>query len=243
MIDLGNHFGRDESRHSEWLRERKWFVKARNEQDKSDQANKKMEDRMIDLATDVIAATELQIREFEARLDKYDSATITALMENQKQLDAVQARVEVMLQQAFVMDDGRRVFKSEDGTQVFDEFGEEVSSDELDFDLIGANRPTWEAYQSDMELLENLQSEREEIQDFQQALDGARDQVSDGDISQEELEALDAELLDMMPSSVRQQIPGLELSTPPALSSSFKSSAVEPVTEKQADLSAPSLTH
>ncbi len=241
MVDLGNHFRRDESRHSEWLRQRKWFVKAREDQNKREQNAEKLEEGMIAYAAEVIAATEIQIKQFEVKLNSYDAATVTALMENQKQLDVVNARIEAMLQQAYVMEDGRRVFKTEDGTQVFDESGQEVSSDELDFDLIDDNRPTWGTYQSDTDVRDDLLSERENLNVYQQKLDEAREQVSGGDISQDELEELDAELLEMMPDAVRSNVPDIEPSTKPNLASSFKSSAAEPIEILKSDLSVPSL--
>ena len=113
------------------------------------------------------------------------------------------------LERAYVMDDGRRVFKTKDGAQVFDEFGVEVSSDELDFDLIGSEKTTWEEFSTAIELDQTLQSERSEILEFQEKVDAARERVSDGNITKAELEELDAELLDLIPSAVRSHIPEL----------------------------------
>lgn len=63
-----------------------------------------------------VAATEIQIRQFNAKLDVYDQATVDALMENQRLREAVQAKMDAMLDRAFVVEDGRRVFKSADGS-------------------------------------------------------------------------------------------------------------------------------
>jgi len=135
-------------------------------------------------------------------------------MENQELIEAVQNRIVDMLARAYVMDDGRRVFKTEDGTQVFDEFGAEVPPEELDPDLIDASRPTYEEYAADVAALAALEAERTQILEFQEQVDAAREQIADGQISEAELEDLDADLMDAMPPAVRSNVVGLEAETP-----------------------------
>ena len=77
---------------------------------------------MLDERQSKTVATDMQIQEFEAKLDRYEAATVAALIENQERLDVVTAQMIVLLDQTYVLEDGRRVFKTEDGTQVFDEF-------------------------------------------------------------------------------------------------------------------------
>ena len=84
------------------------------------------ESQFIDMA--VSFASISQVQEFYAELDVYNAATITALDENRKQLDAVEERLEDLLSKAHVLPDGRRVFKSEDGQRVFDENGAELEA-------------------------------------------------------------------------------------------------------------------
>ena len=216
MIQLASHFQSDDSRrHSEWLRQQQWFIKARHEQERREKIEEKMDDDLAAFASEVVMATAIQMREFEIRLDSYDEATVAALMENQEALDAVRERLEAYLAHAYVMEDGRRVFKTEDGTQVFDEFGGEVMPDELDFDLIGDDRPSWESVQPDILLEQQLSAEREEILNYQAKLDEAREEISTGEISEADLDELDAELLDLMPDSVREHA-GIELNKPAA---------------------------
>lgn len=210
MINLGNHFRRDETRHSEWLRQRQWFIKAREDREKRAERTEKLEDDLAGMGMEVVMATEIQIREFEEKLDTYEAATVTALMENQKQLDIVNARIEAMLAQAYVMEDGRRVFRTEDGTQVFDEHGVEITQDELDFELIDDKAPTWEAFSRGVEERANLVAERESLFEYQQKLDDARERISEGEISEAELEELDNDLLEVMPDRVREHTPGIE---------------------------------
>ena len=222
MIQLASHFQSDDSRrHSEWLRQQQWFIKARHEQERREKLEEKMDDDLAAFASEVVMANEARIAEFRIKLDSYDEATVAAILENQEALDAVNARIEAYLARAYVMEDGRRVFKTEDGTQVFDEFGEQVTPDELDFDLIGDDKPKWEEYQPDFEVQQRLLAEQQALIEYQEKLDEAREATADGEISDADLEDLDAELLELMPDSVRDHA-GIAPATPaPDLSASF----------------------
>ena len=211
MVKLGEHFASDDrGRHSEWLRQQQWFIKARQDNQRRDIVEDKTEQDVSAFATAVVMATAMQIEEFEIKLDSYDEATVIALMENQELMDAVNARIDALLAQAYVMDDGRRVFRTEDGEQVFDEFGGEISADELSPDLIDPSYPTWEAFSAEVDQRQELTQQRTEILEFQEKVDAAHEQIADGEISEADLEALDAELLDVMPDTVRDHVAGLE---------------------------------
>lgn len=226
MIRASEHFRSDESRrHSDWLRQQGWFIKAKQDQDRRAKAEERAEDDLASLAVEIVMATEVQIRAFERRLDRYDEASVAALMENREALDAVRARLDAYLAQAYVMEDGRRVFRTEDGSQVFDEFGTEVSGAELDFDAIPPGSPTWEAYRPDFEARQALEAERSAILAYQNKLDDAREASSDGAMSIAEMDDLDAELLNLMPASVRAHA-GVEPASPETvLTSSFAAPA------------------
>ena len=240
MVKLGEHFASDDrSRHSEWLRQQQWFIKARQDNQRRDTIEDKSEQDVSAFATAVVMATATQVEEFEVKLDSYDEAIVIALMENQELMDAINAKIDALLAQAYVMDDGRRVFKTEDGQQVFDEFGAEVSHDELDFELIGVERPTYEAYETLVSDRAQLEAERTEILGFQEKVDAAHEQISEGEISEADLDALDADLLDVMPASVRDHVAGLEPATPaPVLKAGFTATAVVPQMQN-AEASAP----
>ena len=71
----------------------------------------------------MVLATESQIAEFTVKLDRYDAATVEALMQNEVDLKAVQERLDHMLMEAHELPTGERVFKTRDGTRVFDQNG------------------------------------------------------------------------------------------------------------------------
>lgn len=210
MSDLTQHFTVKRKADFDSHERRKWFIKAREDRERREQASEKLEDDLSVVGTEVVAATQDQIRAFESKLTAYETATVETLIINQERLDAVNARVELMLSQAFVMEDGRRVFKTEDGTQVFDEFGNEVGQDELDFDLIDPSRPSWESFKAGQDEKLALEAERQELLEFQDRLDTARSRLAESDISKDDLDELDAELEDLMPASIRERVPGFE---------------------------------
>lgn len=209
MVRLGKEFGSVNGQlHANWKRLQRLHVKNRDLRERRQQKEKDAQEDLSDLA--YIAASQDQVAQFETRLDGYDSAIITALMENQKRLDAVDVELTKMRDHAYVMDDGRRVFKTEDGRQVFDKTGVEVHADELDFDLIPPDNLVWETYQPVFNEQIEIRSERSDILEFQEQVDAARERVVDDGISEADLEALDADLLSAMPPSVRRHVPGME---------------------------------
>jgi histidinol dehydrogenase len=210
MVQLGEHFRSDTQRRHSDIERQKWFIKARDERERQQKLEDKFEDSMNAVFSTVLAATEEALLKFEQRLNSYDQATVIALMENQEQLDAVNERLDNLLSQAYVMEDGRRVFKSEDGSYVIDEFGKTVDGTELDAMLIPDSNPTAEVYASELSLKEELTQQRQDILEFQEKVDAARENTAEGDISEQELDELDAELLEAMPASVRAHVPGLE---------------------------------
>lgn len=217
MIQLADHFRSDERRrHSEWLRQREWFIKAKQDQERREKAEEKLEDDLVSLATDVIIATEVQIAQFQMQLDRFDERTVAGLMESQQLLDRLYAEREALLARAYVMEDGRRVFKSEDGSFVIDEFGEIVSSDEFDSSVIPDHYPRADAIMD----IDAKIDRGKEIQSRFHVLDAkvreAHREADDGDMSVERIEqltaefddefdALDAELDDLTPLSHQNQ--------------------------------------
>ena len=154
-----------------------------------------------------VLAPPARLLQFETTLTEYETATVAALMANEEKMAVVQSALDALLAQAFVMDDGRRVFITEDGTQVFDEHGTEVGRDELDFDLIPPDAPKWEAYAPQLEEFDRLRAEKQALLDYQSKLDEAREAVASGDMTLEELEAYEASLVEDMPQAVRDHLP------------------------------------
>ncbi|MCP4195176.1 MAG: hypothetical protein GY768_31635 [Planctomycetaceae bacterium] len=219
MIDLAQTF-QQSNRHSRIdadRRRRREFRRAREDKEKRDD----LEDAADASATGLLAAVALsppapskRIEDFKTQLTEFDIAVVKALMQNQEAMDEVLARIEFLLGQAHVLPDGRRVFRTEDGAEVYDEFGELVSPDVVHPDEISATAPTWEEFKTNIDARDALALERTELLEFQEKLDDARTEIGDGEISIEDLDALEADLADSMPSTVAEHVAGFKMPEP-----------------------------
>ena len=216
------------------VRRHKWFIAAKEAQDRKEKREEQAEQSAFDLAAAVetALATDMQIKAFHEKLDKYDEAAVRALMENQEALDLIHAQMDRLLDQAHVLEDGRRVFKTQNGLQVFDEFGTELDRETIDPDTIDDNAPRWESYQPLMVEEARLEAQRESLIEYQDKLDGARERSSQEDFTAKELEALEAELEENMPPSMAQFLPAeMQPAATPTMKSHY-----EAVAPKLADL-------
>jgi hypothetical protein len=167
---------------------------------------------LIDLAQTVMWATETRIREFELNLDRHDAATVEALMENERELLEVRERIAERLEQALVLPDGRRVFKSEDGTRVFDEYGVELSPDVITPDEIPDHLDRFEPYWQDRATESGLVDERDQLIEHQQFMDSARERYEEvreqggGRVGEDFLDDLEAEIDAATPERVRHKL-------------------------------------
>jgi len=152
---------------------------------------------------EVALATATQLTIFTARLDTYDTATVEALMNNDRQLGEVRERIQNMLLEAHVLPDGRRVFRTRDGKQVFDESGRELGPDVINADDIDREKPVWEDFRDLRDSKARLEYERRELLEYQQKLDDARTRVNEGNLTKDDLDRMDKDLEKSMPKTVR----------------------------------------
>lgn len=155
-------------------------------------------------AVQTVLANQTQIDAFTVKLDRYDTASVEALLANERELEIVTEPIDAALDQAVQLPDGRRVFKSEDGIRVFDEHGKEVSRDEIDPDAIPDYKKAFEPYWSDVQQQRGLQAERAQLHEFQQKLDEARDRLDDKDLRADALDDLERDIDSATPDRVRK---------------------------------------
>lgn len=225
MLKVMENFELQTLRSEELRDEReKWFIAAREQQEQKDIRAEKTDDELFDLATAVILATVVEVQEFQAKLDTYDEATVKALMQNQEAIEAVEARMADKLEHAYVMDDGRKVFKSEDGTWAIDSTGNRLDDSSNDIDSIPQTKFTAEEFEADTLELNKLNIERRQILEYQEKLYHARERSNSDDFTKEELDELDNELEAEMPDAVKRQMPDYEPTQETSLKSSFDAS-------------------
>lgn len=165
----------------------------------------KRTDEQSDLTDAVLAfvlASESSIIELQAKVELYDAATVEALQINEEKLAEVQDQIRQMLEQAYVMPDGRRVFKTEDGLRVFDEHGEEV----FDFDPeeIEDWRTRWEAFDEKRQLRNGLLEERRELHDYQDVIAETNEELEKEGLTEERREFLENRLEAEKPDAVKR---------------------------------------
>lgn len=240
MVQLSEHFRSDDrSRYSEWLRNQRWHIKARKDHQRREHIADNTEDNLFASGVETVVATSIQIAQFQERLDSYQEATTIALMENRVALEQIeklliesQERLDMLLSRAYVMPDGRRVFKSEDGSFAIDEHGEDVSPDEIDFELL-PEYPSAESFLDERKIQEDLTGgkdkllrERDDLFDFRDKLDRAEGELGKDGLSEDGLNDLEKDLLDAAPPSVMKKISGLVPEDAPKMVGSFNSKVV-----------------
>lgn len=151
---------------------------------------------------ELVLASDQHIEAFTVKLDALDAATVEALMQNEEALVAVRERIAAMLLDAHVLPDGRPVFKTRDGTEVYDEFGAVVSAEEITPEEIDDTKPRWEDLQEEIADETRLVAEREDLLAYQEKLDDARERLDDPTLTEDELSALEHELGEATPERV-----------------------------------------
>ena len=175
----------------------------RQKEDRLDQG----EADMIDLASAIITSEQAEL--FQTEIDTYQVATVEALEENREAMELVRERLDRILERAHRLEDGRRVFKTEDGLQVFDEFGSEVSNDIISPDEIADDLPRWETARAVMDELERLEAEQTQLLEYQNELDEAQELLDSGEMTQAQFDELRERLATDAPEAVRARVPEL----------------------------------
>ena len=197
----------------------KWFIAAREQRERKQEAEDKAEADLVDLAVSAITATQAEITRFHGKLDKYDEATTRALMENTEALEIIVAQLDGMLGRAHTMEDGRKVFKSADGTWAVDQDGTRLDPILDDINAIPPTPDTAEDYLAAKTEEQRLLQEREQLHAYQEKLDDARERSSEEGFTKQELDELEAELEAEMPGVVKkglgldEQVNGADLKT------------------------------
>ncbi|WP_375228633.1 hypothetical protein [Roseobacter sp. S98] len=148
-----------------------------------------------------------RLRRLNNRLETHQSAVIEALLDNQERLDEANLRLQLLLDTAFVLPDGRRVFKSEDGITVIDEHGAQVGADELDPDMIDDRYPTAEAWLAAKEHHQKISEERQDLLEYQSKLDQAQILIDQGGLSADDFDDLESLMNEDVPQAVKQRLP------------------------------------
>ena len=191
------------ARSAAYRREQDRFFKKTDRRLKEDRREERVDSDIADLGTVAVLASDEDLAELRIMLDSYDAATVEALMLNEQQLDEVRQRIQSMLDNAYVLPDGRRVFKAADG-RVFDEHGIELGADDLDPAFIEDWRPGYEEYRDAIELKTTLDQERADLLEYQDRIDEARAKIEGDDVTKQDIDDIRSDLDSSMPMAVRE---------------------------------------
>lgn len=197
----------------------------------------RVEDNISDLAMTTALATEAQLVEFRVKLEDYRTATVESLMENERQLIAVRKRLDETLSEAFMLPDGRRVFKTEDGLRIFDERGVELSGKDIDPDMIEDWRPRAEGYLRDLMEERGLVADREQRLELLEKIDATEARIEEGRLTVEDMTALENALEAVAPIDIRNRVAGPYGDDAPFISRDFGAATmpIYGVTEQKLD--------
>lgn len=182
-----------------------WQLREQQDRNKKAQHSETQQDRTdgpIDFAVTTI--TTEQLSTFQGEIDILQEVSVQAIMDYDVALDEIEARLEQALNQAHRLEDGRRVFESEDGLRVLDEHGNEVDESVISPLEIDDRKMRWETFNSMMIERDELVEGRKSVVDFQSELDAAEQRLGSGDMTQDAFEKLRGQLLADAPDAVRE---------------------------------------
>lgn len=220
---------RNEFRRRAEVQRRQQLFQARLREEREDRHDATLEQDFLDLAQAAIQVTQEEIASFDAKLVRYEELTTEELIHQREILDNLRADLDDMLSRAYVLEDGRRVFKTENGKRVFDEHGVEVGANVVDPDAISDKLPTWEEFSRGVRAYNEQAADYEETLEFQQELYDARERLEDGDISAKEFEDMQRRIAADAPESIRAKMVAEQVTGPIApIGRDFATSAAKP---------------
>ncbi len=234
-----------EIRRQDRRREEERVLDTKEDREKRDKKEKleeqRAEDDLFELAATLALATETEITAFRVKLDTYDEAAVKALMENEKLREALQQHIDRMYDEAHILPDGRKVFKSRDGLRVYDENENEISREKIDPDEINDKLPRSEDFFEAKKSMKNLDERRDQIHEFQREADDIREELDEGDVTKKQLSDFEKRLADKMPPEVAQEMPDHEQSETPDQNRDFgRAAEIAPVRPESRNVVVPS---
>jgi len=214
----------------------KWFIASKHQQEQKEVKQEQAEDEFLDLVASVILADPIEVEAFRADLDTYDALTIEAIMENREILEALYLERDIALENAYLLDDGMHVFKSEDGVRVFDKEGNQISPEIVEPDQIPDHHTTHEAWQGIRNKIHKHEIVDQKLLDYQEKLDTARERLDDGELTQEEFDELKDGIEEDMPIEVHRKLPDYDPSQETDLKSDFTATATKEQVTKLAPM-------
>lgn len=154
--------------------------------------------RLTDPAYQALSAT------INSELDLMDQASVQALQDIEQELQEIRKAREKMLEQAYLDEQGRRIFMTGDESAAYCEDGSQLEADEfaqVKERLRG--KPTWDDFDAFDKREAELSAERDQIHRHDAERQQLREDLAKGAISGEEAKQREKEIAEAMPERVR----------------------------------------
>lgn len=138
------------------------------------------------------------------KLDRAEQASLLALRDALRREEQARRELEELRERAARLADGRRVYRTGDGTAAYDEDGNRLSDDEFAGVAWNDSQPSWEEECKVTRNWNDAAAEVEEVKAYRSHVGEMRHRHAKGDLSQDELEQMGEELEADMPESVRR---------------------------------------
>lgn len=162
-------------------------------------------DENFDMFITIALASQADLQSFQNMLDDYEAKATQRILELQNKLDQQLSKQKEMLDNAYVLPDGRRVFKFKNTDKVIDEFGENVSPDKITANEIPDHHPDGEAYKANIDNIAQTRKDTKETIKFRDRVNEMQEELDQGKVSEDRLNDLKSEFDDIMPDSLRPE--------------------------------------
>lgn len=184
------------------IRKEQEVVQNRDRHQRQNQKAKDAQDDLDDLMQIVVVATANDIAHFQSKLDDYEQQAVQRILILQQERDQKLAERDAMLDDAYKLPDGKHVFVKDKDT-VVDETGGTISPDIITPEQIGGDYPNWDQFSKIEKDIESIDQSLSEAITFRDKIEDLRIRSDAEGLTQDELDALELELEDIMPENFK----------------------------------------
>lgn len=151
------------------------------------------QDNADTLMANVVREIEQRVTRLNNEIMQQQAMTIEEIRQLQDLLDIAKAEYQMVLDNAYIAADGRRVFKDKHGN-VYTQNGDKVGKDIVDPNAIGEDYSSWEAHQKALNKVNDLDNRLDLNHQKLEQLDADQDALNSDDLTQDKLDAIENRL-------------------------------------------------
>lgn len=164
-------------------------------------------DNSSELISNVIQQIEQSTVRLKNEVMRQQALTIEDIRKLQDLLGVVKADHQVLLNNAYVLSNGQRVFRTIDGEKVYTEDGVELDKDIIDPDLIGDDKTFHETHQKSLKKIERIEKKLLSKHRKLKALDLDAEALNSDDLTVEKLDGIQGRLeLSKLDTTLKEEL-------------------------------------